>query len=120
MIAEYVVELRISPLSSFTIPVKTKVKTSQASHHSSFHPIHKPKQHTQVITAPKKGLTTNNILILSKKGMNKPTLSIRTVSNNIQPPALADKKGVLLYQQIERNKLFSNGNELINRFNLKV
>ena len=50
----------------------------------------------------------NNILVLSKK---------TTVA---QPITVADKKGVLLYQQIEKNKLFSNGTKLINRFHLKT
>ena len=42
------------------------------------------------------------------------------IPSNMQSPAAADKKGVLLYQQIERNKLFSNQSELLNRFNYKV
>jgi hypothetical protein len=50
----------------------------------------------------------NNILILSKKTLV------------LQPKSGADKKGVLLYQQVERNKLFSNRSELINRFHHKV
>ena len=38
----------------------------------------------------------------------------------IQPPTVADKKGGLLYQQTEKNKLFSNQSELVNRFNFRV
>ena len=54
---------------------------------------------------PKK---TNNFLVLSKK------------TTEIHLRNVADKKGVVLYQQVERSKLLSNGTELINRFNLKA
>ena len=37
-----------------------------------------------------------------------------------QATATADKKGVLLYQQVEKNKITPNGMELINRFHFKV
>ena len=50
----------------------------------------------------------NNILLLTKK----------TIIN--RPIALADKKGILLYQQQERNNLLSSGHELVNRFHFKV
>ena len=69
---------------------------------------------------------SDGFLILSKKNIKKPQLSLRTASNIeesahiTQQRGVADKKGVLLYQQIERNKLISNKPELVNRFNFKV
>lgn len=48
----------------------------------------------------------NNIFILAKKEGSSQTT--------------ADKKGVLLYQQVEKNKITPNGIELLNRFNFKV
>lgn len=50
----------------------------------------------------------NNIFIFS----NKEGLT--------QAIATADKKGVLLYQQVEKNKITPNGIELVNRFHFKV
>ena len=50
----------------------------------------------------------DNLLVLSKKTFV------------IQPRSGANKKGVLLYQQVERNKLFPSGVELTNRFHHKV
>lgn len=49
-----------------------------------------------------------NILVLSKK------------TTVIQPRSVADKNGVVLYQQVERSKSLSIGSELINRFNLRA
>ena len=65
-------------------------------------------------------INNNNIPILPKRSSNNPNFSIKISSSMIQPSAVADKKGVLLYQQIERDKLFTNQSELVNRFNYKV
>ena len=69
----------------------------------------KPKQLlSSTISENKKPNELNNIFVLSKK-------------NSIaQPTAVSDKKGVLLYQNVEKDKSFSNGGELINRFHFKV
>ena len=40
--------------------------------------------------------------------------------NNLQQPALNEQKGIALYRQIERNKLFSTGPELLNQLEYKV
>lgn len=78
----------------------------------------------------------NRLLLISKKNTNNPQFSLKITPNMNQPTnrfqasgfqtskfqtsSLADDKRVLLYQQIERNKLSSNGAELINRFNYRI
>lgn len=99
-------DIRITPFTN----LRTQPKTTIADDRNRFTDVNKshkttPKRLLLSIT-PKKNL--NNVLVLSKT---------TTVS---QPIVAADKKGVLLYQQVERNKLFSNGPELINRFHFKV
>ena len=69
---------------------------------------HKTKPHQLLTLAEKKPNELNSVFLLSKK--NPIT----------QPIAVSDKKGVLLYQNVERDKSFSNGVELINRFHFKV
>lgn len=110
------VDIRITPLSNV---VKSRPKSTQELNHSRFITAKKLKQPTQATPLTKKKIAKNHLLVLSKKGINKPTLSVKTFSNRIQAPALADKKGVLLYRQIENNKLL-HGAELANRFNYKV
>lgn len=70
----------------------------------------KPKRLLLAITANKKSPSKdlNSIFMLSKN-------SIST-----QPNIRLNNKGVQLYQQIERGKLFTNGAELVNRFNFKA
>ena len=63
---------------------------------------------------------TNNLLLISKKNTNSPQLSLKITPNINQTPNVSGEKKVLLYQQIERNKLFSNNSELVNRFNFKA
>jgi len=62
-----------------------------------------------LIPAKKQTTKLNNTFLLT----NKKTMLVR-------PVVVADKKGVFLYQQIERDKSFLNGSELINRFHFKV
>lgn len=73
-------------------------------------------------TQTKKPRSTNkqSFLILSKNNINKPALPLSTASNIAQASGITDKKGVLLYQQIERNKVLPGNYELINRFHLKT
>jgi len=122
------VDIRITPLANFSIQDKSfleksrlansKPNLSQQLHHSSYISASKLKQ-----PAPTSPLTTtnskNHLLVLSKEGINKPTLSVKTFSNNHHIPSHHDKKGLLLYRQIENNKQF-NGEELVNRFNYRV
>lgn len=63
---------------------------------------------------------SNNLLLISKKNTNSPQLSLKITPNINQTPNVPGEKKVLLYQQIERNKLFSNNSELVNRFNYKA
>ncbi len=99
-------DIRITPLSTF----KSHPKTSLGDNRNRFTDFNKSpatkSRRLFLSTIPAKKL--NNILVLSKK------------TTVVQPITVADKKGVLLYQHIERNKLFSNGAELINRFHLKT
>ena len=102
------VDIRITPFSTFSSHPKTSLADNRNRFtHINKSPATKPKQlllSTNKI--PTKNL--NNIFVLSRK------------STLVQPIAVTDKKGIFLYQQIERNKLFSNGAELVNRFHLKT
>lgn len=101
-------DIRITPYSTLrSYPKENLVDNRNRFTHINKSPTAKSKQliFSTKISQPK---NLNNIFILSKK------------TSVVQPNALTDKKGVLLYQQIERNKLFSNGTELLNRFNLKT
>ena len=101
-------DIKITPFST----LRTQPKTNLADNRNRFTDFNKSPatKSRQLILSTKKTpvKNLNNMLVLSKK---------TTVA---QPIAVTDKKGLLLYQQIERNNLFSNGTELINRFQLKV
>ena len=103
-------DIRIKPFSPYIPNTKNRVKQSTNTFPSP-NSDKSEKLSTQLsltaTTAPKK--SAKNDLILS---LRKITLA--------RPMEGADKKGVLLYQQIERNKLFSNGTELVNRFHFKA
>ena len=73
-----------------------------------------------LIPAKSLRLNTNNLLLISKKNTNSPQLSLKITPNINQTPNVPGEKKVLLYQQIERDKLFSNNSELVNRFNYKA
>ncbi|MCW8899810.1 MAG: hypothetical protein OQK75_08435 [Gammaproteobacteria bacterium] len=86
----------------------------------------------------------NSLLLFANKQTNKPLYSMKTTSKVMQPTydvytpkgfntssrfntsssfttsGATNKKNILLYQQVEREKLFSNRAELVNRFNYKV
>ena len=113
-------DVRITPSSTLITPRKTSTQTNYyyGRNRTQFD---KSKHTIPTIQAKiPHSVNNNNFLILSKKNTNKPQFSIKITSSMIQPPSVADKSGVLLYQQIERNKSLSNGAELINRFNYKV
>ena len=101
-------DIKITPFST----LRSQPKTNLADNRNRFTDFNKSPatKSRQLLLLTKKTPTKNlnNMLVLSKK---------TTVA---QPIAVADKKGLLLYQQIERNKLFSNGTELINRFQHKT
>ena len=119
-------DVRITPYSTqssystLLVPRKNSVKTNY-SYNRDHSQLERLKPNISSLQSKKaRSINNNSILVLSKRNSNKPKFSIRITSDMIQPPAAADKKGVLLYQQIERNKLFSNQSEVVNRFNYKV
>lgn len=75
---------------------------------------------SQYLKPPKSIQSNNNLLLISRKSTSKPKLALMVTPNINQIPNATGKKKVLLYQQIEGNKLFSNNSELANRFNYKV
>jgi len=117
------VYVRITPYSTYSTlvaPKRTSAKINYSYNRNSSQ-LERAKRTSPNIQAKKtRSINNNSILILSKKNTSKPQFSIRITSSTIQPAAVADKNGVLLYQQIERNKLFSNQSELVNRFNYRV
>lgn len=135
-------DVRITPLSNFSSPTKASGKNNAVNIRDQFNSLNRNKlefdklhndkpgtvrtspalsKHTfSFIPAKKPRASNDNLLVLSKNKLNPNRLSIKITSSRIQPAAVAEKKGVLLYQQLERNKLFSNGTELINRFNFKA
>lgn len=101
--------IRITPFSSFRLQPKS-VHIDNPNRLKNFN---KPAESKTLLVSsfptkktPKSNL--NNLLVFSKK-----TPAIRSV-------ATADKTGLILYQQVERNKLNSKGVELVNRFHFKV
>ena len=78
------------------------------------------------LNPPKNIRSNNNNLLLITRKNSKPQFSLNMSPNMIQPAnsvqtsSVAGNKKVLLYQQIERNKLSLGGAELINRFNYRV
>lgn len=135
-------DVRITPFSNFASLTKARGKNNSVNIRDQFNSLNRNKiqldrlrsdkprttktqfaisKHTLSPVPAKKLRSANNgLLVLSNNKSNPSRLSIKITSSRIQPPAVAEKKGVLLYQQLERNKLFSNGTELINRFNFKV
>ena len=100
------VDIRLTPFTNLRTQPKITIADDR-SRFADFNKSHKTKPKRLFLSiTPKKNL--NNILVLSKKSIT------------LQPIVAPDKKGVSLYQQVERNKLFSNGTELINRFHFKV
>jgi len=138
------VDIRITPISSFSPLTKSNSITNRDSNRNSFSTLNLSNRDTSLrnqllhdktqpdkshYLIPAKDLRSSNnqsLLLLSKKNTHTPQYSIKATSDMIQPASMAgtssvaDKKNVLLYQQIERNKLFSNNSELVNRFNYKV
>ena len=104
-------DVRITSFSAFKSQPKTNFadKSARFSHLNELS-TKKSKQllHSPISTKKLSTKNLNDILISSKKTFA------------IEPRGKADKKGVLLYQQVEKNKLSLNGAELINRFHHKV
>lgn len=135
-------DVRITPLSNFSSLTKTSRKNTPVNIRDQFNSLNRNKiqldklRSNKLRTAktqfaiskpplssvPEKKLRSANgsLLVLSNNKNSPGRISIKIRSARIQPPAVAEKKGVLLYQQLERNKLFANGTELINRFNFKA
>ena len=101
--------IQITSFSSLTPLSKNKPKFNSDLYNNK--KIHSTNKNTLDVT-PKIKAKKPNII--------KTQLSLKTTSNVIQPSIQANKKGVLLYQQIEGDKIFLNGNELTNRFQFKV
>lgn len=92
-------DIRITPFSKFTALTPLKIKSST-----------KNNENIIVVSQTK----------IKQAEFDKIQHSIKQSSNIIQPKELVNKKGILLYQQIERNNLFSNNSELTNRFYFKI
>ena len=103
-------DIRITPISNF----------------SSLNKSHKKDNQSSYFTNQLKPKTNKKLLLLAKSShhnitnFNQSKLSLK-FSTKINPlHSTEDKKGILLYQQIEREKPISNGTELTNRFHFKV
>ena len=136
-IAELNVDVRITPYSNLVPLSKYSPKTSSVYNRNRSESLNisnraillrnKTRLDQPQYLKPAKSLhsNNNNLLLITKKN-TKPQFSLKITPNIVQPTnkiqtsSVADAKRVLLYQQIERNKLSSNGAELINRFNYKV
>jgi len=104
---EFCVEIRLTPFSNFPTATKKSAKQTYAHFHSK-----KPKTSIHLIGITKKKASSLEL---------NQTRSALKISSKVVPLREAeDKKGILLYQQIEKNKLFNNGNELVGRFHLKA
>ena len=93
--------IQITPFSNATTLTKTSVKPRTAN--------------KNLLVTPK--------VKLNQPSINKSRFSLELTSNTIQPMeirTLNNKKGILLYQNIERDNLFSNNVELVNRFHYKI
>lgn len=99
---------RITPFT--TLNTQSKIdRTSKPNRFISPNKSTTTKSKSLLLPSKKQTKKLNNIFLLT----NKKTMLVR-------PVVVADKKGVLLYQQIERDKSFLNGSELINCFHFKV
>ena len=133
-------DVRITPYSNLVQLSNSRSKTSSVYNHnrpSSLNTSNSDSSNRTLLLRSKTRLdkphdlkpaksirsNNNNLLLITKKN-TKPQFSLKMSpnisSNMIQPPSVAGNKRVLLYQQIERNKLSSDGVELINRFNYRV
>lgn len=99
--------VRITPLSSFSSrPDHNKISIKQSNYSRA---------------TTQKTRTTNNYPIASNKNVNHNQVPLKITLNLSQSPTtLMSKKGIVIYQQIERDKIFSEGVELTNRFSKKV
>ena len=100
-------EIRVTPFSNFPAATKKSAKQGYTHFHSK-----KPKTSLHLISIAKKKT--------SPPELNKPRSALKISSKVVPLREAEEKKGILLYQQIERNKLFNNGNELVSRFHLKA
>jgi len=77
---------------------------------SGFNHLNKPSLNTPQFIAKQntKSNDLNNVVL------------IKRITVELKPLGITDNKGVVLYQQVERNNVFSNKVELVNRFHHKV
>ncbi len=135
-------DVRITPFSNFSSLTKTSRKNNPLAVRDKFNLLNRNKiqlnklrsekpstaktqftvSKSSLLSVPAKKLRSANnaLLVLFNKKNNPDRMPIKITSARIQPPTIAEKKGVLLYQQLERNNFYSNGTGLINRFNFKV
>lgn len=100
-------EIRVTPFSNFPSATKKSAKQGYTHFHSK-----KPKPSIHLIGIAKKKT--------SPLELNKPRSALKISSKVLPLREAEEKKGILLYQQIERNKMFNNGNELVSRFHFKA
>lgn len=113
-------EIRITPFSFLASPGSSKTKTNAIFNRNKT-PLDKPSYSNHSIRTKKTGSTNaKHFLILPKKNVNKLPVPPGISLSIPQQDSISDKKGILLYQQVERNKLFSNQSELVNRFHFKA
>lgn len=104
-------QLRVTPISSLSPSIKPQAKEKSIP----FNPTDfRTKKSNNLLNA------TNNISHKSKSYNTTLSPRLNVVPKQVQSQEVGEKRGVLLYQQIERNKIFSDGAELINRFYFKV
>lgn len=110
-------DIRITPLSYLASPGKpnTKINTRYSPNLS---PLDNHNYSIRTKSSP--ATSSNQFLILPKKNRYKSPLVSGVTLNIPQPNRIADKKGVLLYQQVEKNKLLSEQPELVNRFHFRI
>ena len=82
------------------------------------------QQSNRFINPNKPSLTKPKLILIPEKQQTKKLNSLFIVTNKrpllAQPVTLGNKKEILLYQQIERDKSFSDRAELVNRFHFKT
>ena len=102
-------DVRITPYSgkssysTYSTLLSQRKSGVKANYFSNKDPslLEQPRHSTPSIQAKKtSSINNNSILILSKRNTDNPKFGIKITSSMIQPPATADKKGALLYQQI--------------------
>lgn len=108
-------DLRITPLANFS-PAK---KCSPGYAFRRNRGTVSNQDNTPSLPAPAK--TKKSVLLLPANKLKQPTALLKISSPHIQTTSpLRNKSAMMLYQQIENNKMFTNGAELVNRFHYRV